>query len=350
MSTREDPSRQRRRLRVELRRVRDAAGLTQRQAAEQLEWSLSKLIRIEAGTVGVSVTDLRAMLQLYGVTSQALIDNLTEAARGSKGQLWWSQYRESITPQFAQYLGQEGSASSIRVFHPFLIPGLLHTEEYAFELQRVHDEGAPTRRAVALRMERQRKLLGRDKPPQVTFLLGQEALYRWIGGPAIMGRQLRRLLEVMSGPGASVQIVPFSAGSYAGTIGSFVLLGLDSGEDLLFAEGVSGELASRGDQEKIGRFTEYFDTMRDLALPDDQARALVEGRVSEFEEAAKSAAADSGLQRPRSAPQLGRPGSRSDLADLRDVPCRSQKVDERRVSSPAAIRTPPSPDPTPLSP
>jgi hypothetical protein len=54
MSTREDPSRQRRRLRVELRRVRDAAGLTQRQAVEQLEWSLSKLIRIEAGTVGVS--------------------------------------------------------------------------------------------------------------------------------------------------------------------------------------------------------------------------------------------------------------------------------------------------------
>ena len=79
MSTREDPSRQRRRLRVELRRVRDAAGLTQRQAAERLEWSLSKLIRIEAGTVGVSVTDLRAMLQLYGVTKQSLVDGLTEA-------------------------------------------------------------------------------------------------------------------------------------------------------------------------------------------------------------------------------------------------------------------------------
>jgi transcriptional regulator with XRE-family HTH domain len=352
MSTREDPSRQRRRLRVELRRVRDAAGLTQRQAAERLEWSLSKLIRIEAGTVGVSVTDLRAMLQLYGVTKQSLVDSLTEAARGSKGQSWWTQYRESITPQFAQYLGQEGSATSIRVFHPFLIPGLLHTEEYAFELQRVHDEGAPTRRAVALRMERQRKLLGRDKPPQVAFVLGQEALYRWIGGPAVMGRQLHRLLEVMSEPGrpgASVQIVPFSAGSYAGTLGSFVLLGFDSGEDLLFAEGAGGELVSRDDQEKIGRFTEYFDMMRDLVLPGDRARALVEERISELEEAAGSAAAESGLERPRSAPQLDRPGSRSDLADLRDVPCRSQKVDEGRVSSPAATRNPAPPNRARLS-
>jgi transcriptional regulator with XRE-family HTH domain len=338
---------------VELRRLRDTAGLTQRQAAERLEWSLSKLIRIEAGTVGVSVTDLRAMLQFYGVTNQRLVDSLSEAARGSKGQSWWSQYRESISPQFAQYLGQEGAASSLRVFHPFLIPGLLHTEEYAFELQRVHDEGAPARRAVALRMERQRKLLGRDKPPQAAFVLGQEALYRWIGGPAVMGRQLRRLLEVMSGPGrpgASVQIVPFSAGSYAGTLGSFVLLGFDSGEDLLFAEGAGGELVSRDDQEKIGRFTEYFDMMRDVALPGDQAQALVEGCISELDEAAKSAAANSGLQRPRSAPQLDGPVTRSDLADLRDVPCRSQKEDERRVNSPAAIRNPASPDRTPLSP
>src|SRR3984885_6155469 len=175
MSTREDPSRQRRRLRVELRRGRGAAGVTQRQAVEQLEWSLSKLIRIEAGTVGVSVTDLRAMLQLYGVTNQALVDNLTEAARGSKGQSWWSQYRESITPQFAQYLGHEGSASSIRVFHPFLIPGLLHTEEYAFELLRVHSGTEKARRLTDLRMERQRKLFEQAEPPDVAFVLDEEA-------------------------------------------------------------------------------------------------------------------------------------------------------------------------------
>ena len=93
-----NPSRQRRRLRVQLRQARDTASLTQRQAAERLEWSLSKLIRIEAGTVGVSVTDLRAMLQLYDVTDETLMKNLTEAARGSKGQSWWSRYRDIVTP------------------------------------------------------------------------------------------------------------------------------------------------------------------------------------------------------------------------------------------------------------
>ena len=309
MTTRDDPSRQRRRLRVELRRARDAAGLTQRQAAERLEWSLSKLIRIEAGTVGVSVTDLRAILQLYGVTDQTLTGNLTEAARGSKGQSWWSQYRDIVTPQFAQYLGHEGAASSIRVFHPFLIPGLLHTAEYAFELSRVHSEPEQARRSVELRMERQKNLLGQDEPLDVAFVLDQEALYRRIGGPAVMGRQLRRLLEASSQPGISVQIVPFSAGAHAGLLGSFVLLSLeDSAEDLLFAEGPGGDLVSRDDREKIARFVEYFEAVRGMALPGDQAQALIGRLISELDREAAESVQVSGPPAPRFASDLSPPG------------------------------------------
>src|SRR3954463_13662997 len=105
-----DPSLNRRKLRMELRVAREKAGLTQRLAAQTLEWSLSKLIRIETGTVSVSVTDLRALLQLYGIDDQQAVAALEAAARGSKGPSWWAPYNDVLTTTYAQYLGFESAA------------------------------------------------------------------------------------------------------------------------------------------------------------------------------------------------------------------------------------------------
>ena len=58
----------RRRLTTQLKRLRRKAELTQRQVAQALDWSPSKIIRIEQGTVRIRVTDLQALLNLYGVT------------------------------------------------------------------------------------------------------------------------------------------------------------------------------------------------------------------------------------------------------------------------------------------
>ena len=62
---RPSPVVQRRRLRTELRKARQDAGLTQEQVADAMDWSLSKVIRIEAGTVGISTNDLKALLRHY---------------------------------------------------------------------------------------------------------------------------------------------------------------------------------------------------------------------------------------------------------------------------------------------
>ena len=278
-----NPSSQRRKLKAGLQKARGAAGLTQREAAQRLDWSESKLIRVENGEVSVSVTDLRAMLQLYGVTDQQAIEDLADAARGSRGSSWWSGYRDVVSPKFALYLGQEASASSIRVFHPFLIPGLLHTDDYAFELLRVHCGDEAARRIVEMRRQRQLNLLGHGDSPEVTFIFGEEALHRWIGSPAVMQRQLQYLLDASEQNAISVEVIPFSAGAHPGLLGSFILLGFeDPAEHLLFVEGLSGDLVSRGDQEKVDRFTRYFDAMRKQALPADQAKALIEQLIEEF--------------------------------------------------------------------
>jgi len=271
-----DPSSQRRKLKAELPRVRVAAGMTQREAAERLDWSLSKLIRVETGVVSLSVTDLRAMLQLYGVTDERLTSELSDAARGSRGTSWWSPYRDLLSVQFALYLGHEGSASTVHVFHPFLVPGLLQTAEYGYALLRVHRGPKEAQRVLDLRLQRQEHLFGRTDSPDVRFILNQESLYREIGGPAVMRRQLQHLADIQGQTPGRIQIVPFTAGAHPGLLGPFIVLGFaDSGEHMLFVEGASGDLVSRDDGEKISQSVDDFELMLGLALPDGQSHDLL---------------------------------------------------------------------------
>src|SRR6185312_3128719 len=95
-----NPLVQRRRLRTELRRARSGVNLTQEQVARAMDWSLSKIIRIEMGAVAISTNDLRALLQLYSVHDLERTDELIELARASRQSSWWSKYRADISPQF----------------------------------------------------------------------------------------------------------------------------------------------------------------------------------------------------------------------------------------------------------
>ena len=131
----ETPLGEHRRLMVELRQARDGLKQTQREVAEALEWSTSKLIRIENGSVGISVTDLRALLLHYGVTEQVHVERLVGMARASKKSMWWHEFREYLPQQFATFLGLEASASTIRQFQGLLVPGLLQSQSYIQTLQ-----------------------------------------------------------------------------------------------------------------------------------------------------------------------------------------------------------------------
>jgi len=127
----QDPTVQRRRLRAELRNARDTAGLRQADVARAMDWSLSKLMRIERGEVSVSTNDLRALLNHYGVKEKGKVNGLLELARSARGSSFYDQYADLLKPGFKEYLAYEASASVIRQYEPVLIPGLLQTEEYA---------------------------------------------------------------------------------------------------------------------------------------------------------------------------------------------------------------------------
>src|SRR5262245_46470832 len=103
MTTVQDPTVQRRRLRDELRRARDAAGLRQADVADAMDWSPSKLIRIERGDVSVSTNDLKALLSHYGVKDRGKISGLLELARSARGASFYDQYSDLLAAGFKEY-------------------------------------------------------------------------------------------------------------------------------------------------------------------------------------------------------------------------------------------------------
>lgn len=284
-----DPGTQRRKLGRQLHSLRRKESLTQREVAARLEWSLTKIIRIEKGGVSVSVTDLKALLGLYKETNDEKVDQLTDMARSGHGQSWSDQYRGLISDEYAKYLALEGSAASLFISHPFLIPGLLQTGEYATALAASHQEGEESQRMVELRVQRQERMFGKQGEPalaDLTFLIGEEALHRWIGGPGTMADQLRHLLETAKRPNVNLRIIPYQAGAHPGMAGSSIMIRLPDEETAVFNEGAGGDLLNEGDLVTITDSIDRFAKMEKLALPADRASDRILEMIGYFAHAA----------------------------------------------------------------
>lgn len=213
---------QRLRLRTELRKARLNAGLTQKQVADEMEWSPSKLIRIEAGEVGITVNDLRPLLAAYSIAEHEM-DVLLDLARGSR-RMPFAEYRDIYAKDFLDFLAMEGAAWINRTIQPAVMPGLLQTEEYARATIRAYSPGEATKqveRMVEARMLRQDVLDNADA--QFFFILDESVVRRQIGGVGVMRTQLRRLAELAAKPHITVMILPFSLGAHAASAGPVTL-------------------------------------------------------------------------------------------------------------------------------
>jgi transcriptional regulator with XRE-family HTH domain len=148
----------------ELKRLREASGLSPDEVAQRLDFSKSKLYRIENGRSRVDADDLEDMLDLYDVRSPER-DALVALGRDSRRRGWWTTYKDVFT---GSYVGLESEAASVQVMS-HLVPGIFQTPDYA---RAVIATTAPwfdageTERRVAARTARQHAILGRDNPPE----------------------------------------------------------------------------------------------------------------------------------------------------------------------------------------
>src|ERR1700683_606310 len=190
MSDSRHPQVPRRRLRAELRGAREAADLTQDDVAKAMEWSLSKIIRIEAGSVGVSSNDLKALIRLYKIDDPNRVDELLALARQSRERSWWSGYKELLNLQYIQFIDYESAATFIHGFQPVLVPGLLQTEGYArVTITQLGENLTPKviDDLVEIRMKRQ-ELLAQETPPGMSFVLDEAVVRRVVGGGEVSER------------------------------------------------------------------------------------------------------------------------------------------------------------------
>lgn len=278
----QSPIVQRRRLRSELRAERDRVGLTQEQVANEMDWSLSKVIRIEKGDVGISTNDLRALLQLYDVTDKDRVASLVSLARSGRQRSWWHAYRERLSPQFVKLIGYEAEAIRIIYVAGLLIPGLLQTEEYANGLVEKTNPTALDEEEVEfftkIRMRRQTELfVNRHPSPQVTAIIDEGALRRTVGSQAITLRQLDHLIEMAERPDVEIGVVPFSAGAYPGMFGTFTILQFEDPvtDDVMYIDQLSGILVFRDLPDETDQYWEALERIQEAVLSTEDSVALI---------------------------------------------------------------------------
>lgn len=262
----------RRRLRRELAAARQAAGLTQAQAAEALGVSLSTVVRAELGETGISPKDIVAYSQIYKVAER--LDELIRMAREAS-RLPWRGYRDIVDREALEFFGYEASAAALRIYQVSVVPGLLQTEDYAASLLSSVANLTPEtiRRHVELRRERREHSF--SGATRHTFILDESVLSRRVGSPKVMAGQLKRL-ESLVADGLPIHILPFSAGANYAVAGSFVLSEFEDGDHVLYIEYSPGGRIFKDLPSVVGPYRVLFEQMIGASLDREETRAALQ--------------------------------------------------------------------------
>jgi transcriptional regulator with XRE-family HTH domain len=274
------PNIRERRLVTELRRIRDAAGLTLEEVVQQLGWSsISTLSRIETHKRKVQVGELNQLLDLYGIKGERR-EQLLSLARATGQTGWWDTYGGTLSAELANYLSLEAEARSLSCYDAMIFHGLLQTEAYA---ERVIQAGlmalSPAQeiaRRVEVRMNRH-ELLSREAPLQLWTVVDESVLSRMIGGADVMRAQLDHIQEIGSRPNVTVQILRNRPEGHPALTGTFSIISFPGkyDADVVYVETMTGSLYAE-DEAQVHRYNMAFDQLRAIALGPVESLELIE--------------------------------------------------------------------------
>ncbi|MCF3131384.1 helix-turn-helix domain-containing protein [Streptomyces olivochromogenes] len=231
----------------ELRRYREAAGLTQRQLGDVINYTGSLVGQIEtARKLPTPEFSERADVALE---TGGLLSRLVTLVMRSQLPAWFQQVAEL-----------QARATEIYSFETHMVHGLLQTRAYARAVLGVLDQANLDDR-TAVRLARQ-SIFERVEPPIYWLVLSEGALYQEIGGAQAMREQLAHLLSFEGNPRANIQILPYSAGAHVGLQGSFDLYRFGSDPSIVYTEGYGS-----------GHPTANPDTVNDCSLRYDHLQA-----------------------------------------------------------------------------
>jgi len=276
MGTRREPTARQLRLAGELRRLRDAAGLSSREAAAMLGVNSVQVSQIEAGTTGVSEERLRRLAAHYACTDQSLVDALAKMAT-DRTRGWWEEYRGRLPTSFLD-LSELEHYAAYRWDVDFLhIPGLLQTEDYARALFACRVPQPPPGE-VELRVEhrmRRRVIIERPSPVPYEVLIHEAALRIRVGGRTASRAQLTRILELSETDHVTVRVIPFALDDFADVTADMVYAGAAVPKlDTVVRDGPHGSLFIDSEAQ-LGVFRTLFRRVKSVSLEPDRSRDLI---------------------------------------------------------------------------
>lgn len=268
----------------QLRRLRERAELTRAEAGYSIRGSESKISRLELGRVSFKERDVADLLTLYGVHDQDEREQFMGMVKQSNQPGWWHRFNDLMPKWLEDFVGLEEAASRIQVYELQFVPGLLQTERYARVLashgrpQAVNED---IERRVALRMRRQKVLMGRSAP-RLWAIIDESVLHRPLGGRDVLREQVDALLEWTTLPHVTVQIVPYDMSGFAAE-GAFTLLKFAEPElpNIAYVEHLAGALYLEK-LDEIEVFSRAMDKLAVDALTPENSRQMLSKVRSEI--------------------------------------------------------------------
>jgi transcriptional regulator with XRE-family HTH domain len=230
---------------TQLRRLREARGITAAAAAQAIQASHAKISRMELGRISLRETDVTRLLTFYGITDEKERRAFQTLVRRAKVPSWWHQYSDIVPNWFETYLGLEQASAVIRTYQPQLIPGLLQTPQVArtiIQLTQPRQSDDDTERRLALWMTRQ-KILTQPGAPQLWAVMEEATLWR-VHGHSAMREQIQHLIEMAELPNITLQIVPIHSKAHPALGGQFTILRFSNPDlpDIVYLEQLTSAL------------------------------------------------------------------------------------------------------------
>ncbi|TLF74869.1 helix-turn-helix domain-containing protein [Nocardia cyriacigeorgica] len=270
------------------RRARSDAHLTLDQVAALMEWSPSKLSRLERGQPGKLTTrDIAALCELLEFEDDQKATMIGLAQRTAV-EHWWYAYTDLIPGMFNVYVGLESSARHLTFFRPDIVPGLFQTAEYARVLDQAYfpdDSPDEQDRRIELRMKRQKIFTRKIKPVTVEAVVHESVLRTVVGNSSVMAEQLGHLADISTRPNVDIRVLPFTAGYPVGyAVGSYIILEFGSARSqpsVVYAENYTGDLYLEGESD-LRKYRSATATIQRAALDAVSSRTLLRQTAKEY--------------------------------------------------------------------
>ncbi|MEV5144050.1 helix-turn-helix transcriptional regulator [Streptomyces sp. NPDC052727] len=278
MALRSEPTARQLRLAVELRRLRDAAGLTAREAAALLGVTAPVISQIETGLAGVSEKRLRRLASHYACTDEEFIDALvamaTDRTRG-----WWEAYRGLLPTSFLDLAELEYHATFLREVAILHVSGLLQTEEYA---RAVFSSRVPELTEEELELRVHHRMRRQQITIPYELVIHEAALRIRVSDRNASRAQLAKLLQLSEADSITVRVIPFDLDGFTRASSAMAYVGGPLSKlDTVVRDAPHGSVFIDSEAQ-LNAYRTRFRKVEAVSLEPDQSRDFIHKLAQEL--------------------------------------------------------------------